>query len=138
MGTGTKYSDDRPLANDETRLRPYDKLSRGTKQEMDLSRRAVLEKAKKDADTSDIPQTMMDLLNNESAATLKENMRKRQAARSDAVRAAQDSADYKDIKRGNLYGDNTPAKLADVAEDTRFAKGGRVTGFKGYGAAKKV
>ena len=84
MGTGSKFRDDRPLANNETRLRPYDKLSRGTKQEMDLSRRAALEQAKKEAGESDIGNIARDFINNESSNTIKGNAASRAARKADA------------------------------------------------------
>ena len=122
-----------PLKDDETRMKPYDKLSRGAKQEMDLARRAELKKAEKDNEATPVSDTIAKIL---YASPLNSNSG-RDIGRVDAyaggkearIQRAKDKADYKDMPNKTLYSDAVPEKLA---------KGGRVTGFKGYGKAKKV
>ena len=122
-----------PLKDDETRMKPYDKLSRGAKQEMDLARRAELKKVEKDNETTPVSDTIAKIL---YASPLNPNSG-RDIGRVDAnagekkarIQRAKDKADYTDMPNKTLYGDDVPEKLA---------KGGKVTGYRGYGKAKKV
>ena len=122
-----------PLKDDETRLKPYDRLSRGAKQEMDLARRAELKKAEKDNEATPVSDTVAKIL---YASPLNFNSG-HDIGRVDAsadekkarIQRAKDKADYKDMPNKTLYSDTVPEKLA---------KGGRVMGYRWYGKAKKV
>ena len=143
----TKYTPP-PLKDDETRMKPYDKLSRGAKQEMDLARRAAVKEKQKAADAGDsvgkkVSDGVAALLyasplnpnSSKDLAGLRGERDGRKRKREDELQSAKDAADYKDTERkGNLYGDMAPGKMKDAG----YAKGGKVTGFKGYGKAKKV
>jgi hypothetical protein len=130
------------LKDDETRLVPYDKLSRGAKQTMDLSRRAALEKAKKDNEATPKADAVAAAIREVGFAP--ESMKAadraavaaRNARREGNIANAQSDADYEDTKGRKLFGDTVPHKMDPNAP--AFKKGGRVAGFKGYGKAKKV
>jgi hypothetical protein len=121
------------LGDDETYLVPYDELSRGKKQEMDLDRRRNLEQTKKDyAPRSTTERVITNVLTQhplvpqnmrEESARLSAETDSRRAAR---IQAAQDEADYKDVKGGRaLYGDDVPHKMNPKRK--MFAGGGNVS-----------
>ena len=125
------------LKDSETRLAPYDKLSRGTKQRMDLERRSALTKAREDnkapfgeaaieAATAMHP-LLPQRLKDEDAAAYAERQRSRAAK----IKYAEDAADYKDVKDGVLFGDDQVHKLPG------YKKGGMVKALRrGWGKAR--
>jgi hypothetical protein len=134
------------LSDDETYLKKYDNLSRGEKQQLDLSKRARLAEAQVEADAGDtLGQRASDiggkvlrgaaaLTGSQSAARKQEEAEaltaKRESERQRRLQEAKDSANYKERDR-TLYGSETPAKLKDNQLD--FKKGGSV---KGWGMAR--
>lgn len=131
----------RLLDDDETRLVPYDKLSRGKKMEMDNTRRAALGKAKKDAEKNPVTEAILDVANSpanifmpkKNRDEMEDIRRRNDADRASRVNRAQDDADYKDTKKaGSLYVD-------DVVHKTKgMKKGGVVKKAKprGWGIAR--
>lgn len=140
----------RPLAPDETRTKRYSDLSRGAKQRVDLERREALKKAQADVDAGDsfgrkaddvlakvLSASPLNARANSDIADINVRAGERARKRSDALSKAQEEANYEDIRResptglgGKYFYDDVPGKA--------YKKGGRVTGYRGYGKAKKV
>ena len=123
----------------------YDKLSRGRKQEIDLERRKKLKEAK-DAPKSRVGDKVVDLaagvsrlVGGPASGSARAGY---EAGRKEAVRKAQDKADYKDLKDKptklfkdkNVKGmsDDEMSKVGDFKVE-KYKNGGAV---KGYGKAR--
>ncbi len=117
------------LADDETRMKPYERLSRGAKQEMDLARRNDLKKAEKDNAATPLSDTAAKLLAsspfnrraNEDVADIEASAQRKK----DRIQSAKDLADYKDMPSKKLYGDRVPEKI--VRGEKMFKTGGSVS-----------
>ena len=103
------------LADDETGLKPYDRLSRGAKQEMDLRRRSAVKQAEKDNEATPLSDAAAKLLYsspfnrraNEDVADVEAGAQRKR----DRIQRAKDLADYKDMPNNTLYSDRVPEKL---------------------------
>jgi hypothetical protein len=117
------------LADDETGLKPYDRLSRGAKQEMDLRRRSAVKQAEKDNEATPLSDAAAKLLYsspfnrraNEDVADVEAGAQRKR----DRIQRAKDLADYKDMPNNTLYSDRVPEK---ISKDSKlFKKGGSVS-----------
>lgn len=128
-----------PLKDDETRMVPYDKLSRGRKQQLDLDRRKAVKdaEAEKNVPFGNKAANALTQLHPFLPKRMKEESQQSldadAARRADRLKNAQSEAAYEDTKGSRkLFSDDAIHKLDP---DARFAKGGMVR--RGYGAARK-
>ena len=131
------------LADDETRMKPYERLSRGAKQEMDLARRDALKQAEKDNEATPIADTVAKVISasplnrraNEDIADVEAKAQRKKGR----IQSAKDLADYKDMPNKTLYYDRVPEKIG--RDQKLFKTGGAVKGWgqaRGSRAAKIV
>ena len=142
----------------------YDNLSRGRKQQIDFNRRKALEEAK-NKPKSRVADLAADVLENMGRAVhgakvvpnAGNNRARYKAGREDAIRKAQDKADYKDVRDSKKYDeplyfedsstdrndqldDKGPVRTMRAARgetDREFKKGGVVKKSRGDGIAQR-
>ena len=139
-------ADEKP--DTDGRAVPYDKLSRGTKQSIDLQRRRTLQEAQETADAGDTTRRkvedgvskflMASPLNSRSRADIGEVNAARDAreeTRQRKLSEAKDLADYKDTKptpnSTRSFYEKAPGRTLDVRG---YARGGMVC--RGFGKAR--
>ena len=126
------------LADDETRMKPYERLSRGAKQEMDLARRAALKQAEKDNEPTPIADTVAKVISasplnrraNEDIADVEAKAQRKK----DRIQGAKDLADYKDMPNKTLYSDRVPEK---IGRDQKLFKAGGSVSSRADGIAQR-
>jgi hypothetical protein len=133
------------LTDDETYLKKYENLSRGEKQQVDLSKRMRLKEAQSESDAGDsigqrvgdtVGRAMRDIAGSPSAtreqAEVDTATANRKAERTRKLQEAKDSADY--MQNSGMYSSSTPGKI----KDNTFKTGGSVSASRrGDGIAQR-
>lgn len=127
---------DEPLKDSETRLKPYERLSRGTKQSMDLDRREKIADLDAKADKYGREDLVYNIVSAPSRAAFSGMTGKpmpNQDRSTDVRRKADKERNWKP-GQSDKFSDTTPEKLSKQQLVEKLSKGGEV---RGYGAARK-